>query len=378
MPGSIKKTGKNLYEVRVQGLDQKTGRKRNLRAKVATRQEAESARSRMLAELANGRPERMRLSTYATLWLMARKAGLKPSVRAKYATSLELHIKPALGDYYLDSLNWTDVQAYVDERIADRRGRDNSNSVINELKLLRVMARDAVAEGVAPRDFCARVKQPTAPRYPDEKPNLLRADQVRAVLAEVPIKWRPLVSLLTFTGLRIGEATALRWEDVDWRSMELIVRRGNWKGQEVTPKTSRSWRRVPVPPGWLTEADRARSGLIFPTEGGGMHHGSPLRVILERACQRAGVPRITAHGLRRTFVDIGRRLTSARVMQSITGHSTQAMLDHYSMPEPQERRDTIEKMLAVAGLLGDSSDHGLAVSDGAQPSSSGEGKQQDE
>lgn len=60
--------------------------------------------------------------------------------------------------------------------------------------------------------------------------------------------------------------------------------------------------------------------------------------MLDRLCKRAKVRRITPHGLRRTFNDLGRRVCEKIVLQAITGHSTDRMTEHYSHVDHTEKR----------------------------------------
>ena len=74
-----------------------------------------------------------------------------------------------------------------------------------------------------------------------------------------------------------------------------------------------------------------------------------MRKVLTDACRKAGVTRVTAHGLRRTFNDLGRKLTSREVLKSITGHVTDTMVEHYSFVAHGEKVDASK---AVARTLG--------------------------
>jgi integrase len=349
---SIKAAGKGKWLVRVERINQRTGRRENRKASVTgTKAEAEAVERELESQLAAGvsRPRRVQLRAFASEWLALRADQLKPSVRAKYATSLDLHILPALGDLYLDSIRPSDVAAYVASRNAA------GNTVLNELRLLRVIARDAVAEGLSESYWCDRVKQPTVEGYTEDAPNLLRADQLQAMLAKVPRQWLGLVALMGMTGLRWGEASALRWEDVETFTANgktmwsLRVRRNNWKGTETQPKTAGSIRGVPLPAvvAILLGAKQAK-GLLFPTRDGELHRGTPLRKVIDRACAAAGVPRITPHGLRRTWNDLARRVASREVVMSVTGHATEAMFDHYLSVDLGEKSLAVE---AVAALL---------------------------
>jgi integrase len=354
--GSIEKLGPNRWRVRAQGRDPRTGRKVG-RKKIVTGSKTQALRA--LDELkqlvrAGSKPQRLRLKTYARSWLASRAPALKPSVARKYATSLDLHVLPVLGDMYIDSLTHDDVQQYVNGRVASGA---SGNTVLNELRVIRTIARDSFAAGVAPRYWADRVKPPAVQGWSDEDPNMLTAEQLGRMLEHVPEQWQLLVGLMAFTGMRWGEVSALRWMDVDLPGMVIRIRRGNWKGREVdAPKTERSRRQVPIP--WamgapLAEGWRATGGtgdaLVFPSRTGGLHKGSPLRRVLEEACEAAGVPTITPHGLRRTWNDILRRVTSKEVAKEMIGHATDVMHGHYSRIDSNEKAEATRRAVALVG-----------------------------
>jgi len=58
----------------------------------------------------------------------------------------------------------------------------------------------------------------------------------------MPENLKALVVLLYLTGLRIGEALAVKWSDVDFQQSKLYIRRSVWRGKEQTPKSRRSIR----------------------------------------------------------------------------------------------------------------------------------------
>ena len=362
---SIKSAGKGKWAVRVARVNQRTGRRENRKATVVgSKAEAERVERELESELEAGvvRPRRVQLRAFAIEWLESRASGLKPSVRAKYATSLDLHILPVLGDLYLDAIRPSDVTSYLSAR------RAAGNTVLNELRLLRVIARDSVAEGLAPAYWCDRVKQPEVDVYTEDDPNLLRADQLRDLVAALPRQWLALTMLMSLTGLRWGEASALRWEDIEsfevggqtmWAAR---VRRGNWKGKVVEVKTKKSARAIPLPAIVVPLlGPRQSSGLLFPTRDGELYRGSPLRSVLDSAAVRLGWARwegkrqarravgfrVTPHGLRRTFNDLARRLASREVVMSVTGHATEEMFSHYSLVDIGEKSAAVELVAAL-------------------------------
>ena len=72
-------------------------------------------------------------------------------------------------------------------------------------------------------------------------------DTIKMLIENAQDEWfRNFLALSFFTGLRTGEAVALKWEDIDFASQELEVKRSRRYGKDVTPKTQKSNRVVPI------------------------------------------------------------------------------------------------------------------------------------
>ena len=71
-----------------------------------------------------------------------------------------------------------------------------------------------------------------------------------------------------------------------------------------------------------------------------------------RSIERGIEIRLTPHGLRRTWNDLGRRLAKGIVVRSILGHGSEAMTDHYSVVDDGERRDVVESVSSAIGGSG--------------------------
>ena len=154
----IAKLGRQRYEVLVTRRDPRQGGKRVSRRRLVDgpRSVAEAVKreleSEMAEELAGKAPSQLTLGDYAQLWLEAKSAELRPSTKAKYVNDLERYILPQLGQMRLAELRPRDVAAFL----AADPGAPNSKK--NRLALLRVMAKDAIADEFVDRDFCLRVK----------------------------------------------------------------------------------------------------------------------------------------------------------------------------------------------------------------------------
>jgi hypothetical protein len=117
------------------------------------------------------RAERVRLSDYAESWLPTKLPELKASTADKYATMLDLHILPALGDYFIDAIMPADVLKWRDLQDA------KPGTVNTRLRVLRTLLADAASDLDLPRNPAQRTHAVRDRRDRDADPNTLSAEQ---------------------------------------------------------------------------------------------------------------------------------------------------------------------------------------------------------
>lgn len=173
-----------------------------------------------------------------------------------------------------------------------------------------------------------------------------------------------LFVLLLTTGLRLGEALALRWSDIDFDKRRLSVRRSLVEVGGVVeigqPKTPGSRRAVELGSMALdalqrrrTEADREGHGseLVFSTiEGTPQRRSNVRRRHFEPILERAGVGHITIHGLRHAMTSFGiAEGIAPKILAERLGHSTVRLTqDRYAHVLPGLQRaaaDVIDQLL---------------------------------
>jgi integrase len=362
----IKEIEKGKYLINVKARNPRLGKiQRQQVTFLGTLEQANAERLRLLADIRAGSVEglRMTLGAFVKSWLERKVPTLSEATAQKYAIDLTLHILPVLGDFFLDALRPSDVQKFVNQDAAAHAGW----SVRNRLTLLRQIAKDAIADDLIVRDFCARVRAPEGADYDEENPNKLTASQLDSLLRhflEHEPAWYTLVLAIASTGMRWGEVSALRWEDIDEVAAEIRIRRRNWKGEIGDCKTKKSRRNVPLEPELAERLRELRrvmverqdpalaGGWIFPVmkgpRRGQPQRGTPLRNVLVRALRDSelGVE-LTTHGLRRTFNDLCRRVADRQVAKAIMGHTTDRMHEHYSLPDRNEKREAQAKVLRL-------------------------------
>lgn len=350
------------YRIRLKVVDPKTGRRLDVERLVvaATEGDASLLREELRRDLESESavPERLRFRDYAMWLLRGKRKTVRKTTLRTYADRLD-NACDAFGEFYLDALTRQDLEAWRDEQT------DAPETVNGRLRVLRMLFKQACAEGLVDRDPCALVVSLPRRRegdVDDHNGKCLEPDELRALLAsieELRPKWYPLLLTLAVTGMRWGEATALKWPDVDLEARYLYIRRAHVRGEVDDPKTAASRRRLPVPEQLVVVLKAFRvqqlrdqspglvEGWVFPSRTGGLMGPSSARKPLLAAALALGwawrdehgktVGRVPSpHWFRHTLNRLLRRASEGVVQRSITGHVTQAMAEHYdsvAMPE---------------------------------------------
>jgi integrase len=215
----------------------------------------------------------------------------------------------------------------------------------SHLRVLREILADAAAELQLPNP-AARVRQ--VAELPRSDGKALSADELGRVLLamrELDLGVYAMLLTLALTGMRWSEASALQWHDLG--EAEIRIRRSQWRGRARDITKSKRSRTVPCVPELRAtlEQHRAREmrrrsvacQLVWCTDASKPRSRTWASKALERAIVAAEVRRVTPHGLRHTWNDLLRRVTSTDVQKAITGHVTEAMREHYSHVDADEK-----------------------------------------
>lgn len=328
--------------------DEVGGRKVTLGAGYRTKTEAKDAMVTLRADRLRGdqlvpRGGRLTLAEWLDVWQPAWQAGLKPSSAASEPARIRNHIRPALGAHELDDITATVVQAFVSRlsgKLAPKTVR-NVHGLLHKILTAAVHARLVRANPA---------EHTILPRRVRREMRFLAEPEVGRLLAAVPAHWRPLVLLLVSTGLRWGEAVALRVQDVDVLAGKLTVLRtmhelpGTAEIVFTDPKSQMSRRTVTFTKKVglaLTGlvAGKARGELVFTAPMGGpvrvrnFRRSSRTRADGTRRamgwsawCEQAGLAGLRIHDLRHThaawLISAGVVLTG---VQRRLGHSSIAV-----------------------------------------------------
>lgn len=274
------------------------------------------------------------IATLGRAWLQGKQV-LKPSSVRPLESSWAKHVQPKWGSRTVGSIRHSEVQAWVSSikggSTTVRRAHGILAGIldvaVNDRRIARNVARDVQLPAKA---------QASARHYLTHEQVQLLADNSREPT---------LVLFLAYTGLRWGEATALRIRHVDALRRRVKVEENAVKvSHEVhvgTPKTHR-FRSVPFPeflalPLAQLAEGKGREALLF---GDGTNHvllpasrnGWFTAAVRASQAADATFPRVTPHDLRHTAAALAISAgANVKAVQRMLGHASAAMtLDVYA------------------------------------------------
>lgn len=212
-------------------------------------------------------------------WWAAR--GGEETTRAKDLSRWTTHVRPQWERWQIRAITRLEVQAWVNTMTKKGVG---PATVIGCYHLLSAMLRAATLEAppLIPVSPCHEIALPEIPR---KRARVYTADQLDQILASLPERYRPLVELDSYTGLRWGELVAIHGDQVDWDGTPATItvhRVVTRYGLREWPKTRDSNRVIPLPAHlrdelWKLLADGPPDALLFPSPTGGYLHDNNFR-----------------------------------------------------------------------------------------------------
>ena len=169
------------------------------------------------------------------------------------------------------------------------------------------------------------------------------------------------IMLALYTGMRLGEICALKWEDIDLEHKIIHVRHtiSRIKNQDPsvdaktvlildTPKTKTSRRDIPISSKLFRFLDMAHRNECNYVISGDTNFMSPrtFEYRFQKKLDCCGVPRINFHGLRHTFATrCIERGVDIKSLSEILGHANVGItLNTYVHSSMDQKRKQIEKL----------------------------------
>ncbi len=302
------------------------------------------------------------LNAVSERWLEDSKSFLKESTIAKYRDYLSCYILPKFGEISVGELSTESVSSFFRMLLTEGGTgcKGLSARTVSEVRcILKILQKYAARQGCAVNfsldGLCMKQKEKPIRIFSEQE-----QERLRSYLSAALMPWHKGILLCLFTGIRLGELCALRWDDICLSSKQLHIHRTMQRIREAanaqtrtkivitSPKSDCSIRTIPLP-------DKICSSLRpFYRSGTFLLTGEQERFIEPRTMQNrfkgvleeCGIADANFHALRHTFatrcVEAG---FDAKCLSVILGHSNvNITFNRYVHPTMEMKRRNMAKL----------------------------------
>jgi integrase len=195
---------------------------------------------------------------------LTEESGKRSSTREVYEGFLDLHIEPNWGTLRLHEVKAITVERWL---------RSLKLAPATKSKIRNIMSA-VFAHGMRyGMTFVNPMRGVRCSAKRLKEPDVLKPEEFASLLHKLPHRERVMVLLAGATGLRRSELIALRWQDVDFQTLQISINKSCVRGQIGETKTTASARPVPLVPevalalkGWRKATLYKRPGdFLFPS-----------------------------------------------------------------------------------------------------------------
>ncbi len=310
----------------------------------------------------------MTVSELLLEWLEKEQRGrIKLQTYARYRGLIELHIFPTIGSESIFSI----TRRQISDFLAEKRYAGNhryagglSSSSINLIQSILSMAFEYACD----REFiesnpCSRIKRMHIPTKKSTDAFTKEEQKMLESVIESKNDERLFGIVLCFyTGIRIGELLGLEWSDLNEDCSILTVNKtvcrvkdenGVWQVHVNDPKTSSSYRRIPLPKHISDELlkmkNKNNSKFVVSNKKGERMSTRSYQYIFEKLTEKAGIRRLNFHSIRHTFAT--RALENGvdiKTLSEIMGHRDAAItLNRYAHSIMEIKIEMMKRMTKI-------------------------------
>jgi integrase len=387
MAGSLRQVGDNVWELRVFLGRDANGRVRHRYARVrGTKRVATRALEELIAEVRSGAEpvveatspwgSETTLNDAFDAWKQNGWQDLSPSTVRRYESIWSVHVADSIGKTRISKLGSYELETYFRRLktggLAESTVRQTRAILNRTCRLARRWSGGVLPNPVADTELPSWNLDERGEVRAPEHAEVLR---ILAAAEDEDVRVATFMRVVTATGMRRGEACALRWSDVDFERATVVVDESivAAAGGAIVkaPKTRASIRKLTVDPGTLSalrrlcgeqqtlakacDRDLGVAAFAFSFTPGGETPPYPdvMSHAFDRIRKRASVAReVHLHSLRHFQATAIDGVVSERQKQARLGWATVQMARHYTDAVGEEDRkasDHVGRLLDSAG-----------------------------
>jgi integrase len=263
----------------------------------------------------------------ADQWEQKRLPELAATTRLSLPCRLRKFIRPYFGHMTLESIRTAQVNDFI--RGLTVQGL-KPKTILNTYKDLRSIVNWYRQELDQPK-ICWYAK---LPKLTDIPPRWFTPQEVDMLVNAAHGQYCVFFRLAGYSGMRCGELTGLKVEDINFDRALIHIRRSTPYGERT--KTPAGYRTVYLDPVTLEmlrqHLNGRRAGLVFQSRlGTPLRNGEINRGVLKPLCAKLGIPRGTLHAFRhgRVSLMVASRLRD-KFIQSQVGQVDTKITNHYT------------------------------------------------
>jgi integrase len=378
----VTKSGKTMWRYQVfTGIDWSTGKRHNIGRKgFKTKNEAELSMSKLLVDINQHGFVENRNLTYTDVYhyfIKAYKNTVKESTLNRILGLFRLHILPALGNYPIKDITTPECQNIVNKwskELKDfRKIKSYSSLVFKDAIRLKLIYDNPMDLVILPKPV-KKIGSEKFENFWDKNELKKFFSCLEEEYSSYDYNAVALFRLLAFTGMRKGEALALKWTDFDFIHKTVAINKTLTRSVDNkliigTPKTARSIRTldldtktVAVMKYWqqrqrkelliLGYNSNGKNQLVFSNYHNKLLAATKPNRWLERIIKKYGLKHIGVHGFRHTFASIAFEsgATIKQVQEQLGHANVQTTLNVYSHVSKYAKKQTINKYSDYLGF----------------------------
>ena len=254
-------------------------------------------------------------------WKAAEGPTIKESSFRHYSNALRICVVPEFGDCKIADINRAGIQTWL-----NNQAHKYSESTLRSMRVVLGLTLGwAESCEWIEKNPCEKIKLPKQTGGRRARRTFLTAEQVDAIARNLEEPYATLVLLLYCTGLRISEAAALKWTDLQRNVLSVSRRIYERKIGEV--KSLRSVRKLVLDPDMVArigalQSRFANSEWMFQSEAGSpVDPRNALNRYFRPAAKTCGITVSGWHDFRHTLsTNLRRKKQHPKVVSDILGH----------------------------------------------------------